>query len=177
VLSALGTVAIALPLAPDLTRGKSTELIGRIPYVGPPLKRIVIALRMYRLKLPVLLGCSLMTVAVHCLFVFLIYCICVGLYSSPHPTLGTHFLVVPASSATAVLPISFGPFEAVLDVLYSDVPLADGGHMARGQGLVVALGYRVITLLIAAVGLCYYLGSRREVAEGIHEAELEGIPE
>ena len=170
VLAALGTVAVAVPLAPDLTRGKSTELIGRIPYVGPPLKRIVIALRMYRLKLPVLLGCSLMTVAVHCLFVFLIYCICVGLYS-PHPTLGTHFLVVPASSATAVIPLNIGPFEAVLDVLYADVPLANGGHMARGQGLVVALGYRVMTLLIAAIGLCYYLGSRREVAEVMHEAE------
>jgi hypothetical protein len=175
-LSALGTVAIAVPLAPDLTRGKSTELVGRIPYVGPPLKRIVVAVRMYRLKLPVLLGCSLMTVAVHTLFVLVVYDICVGLYS-PHPTLGTHFVVVPASSATAVLPISFGPFEAMLDMLYADIPFPDGGPMVAGQGLVVALGYRMITVLIAAVGLCYYLASRREVAEGIHEAELEGISE
>jgi len=176
LLTAMGTVAIAVPLAPDLTRGKSTELVGRIPYVGPWLKRIIVAVRMYRLKLPVLLGCSLMTVAVHALFAFLIYLICVALYS-PHPTLGTHFVVVPASSATQVLPINLGPFEFALDVLYADIPLPDGGHMARGQGLVVALGYRVITLLIAAIGLCYYLASRREVEEGLHEAEIEGIPE
>ncbi len=176
LLSAIGTVAVALPLLPDLTRGKSTEAIGRIPYVGPHLKRIVIAVRMYRLKIPVLLACSAMTVAVHCLFVLLVYCICVGLYT-PHPTLATHFLVVPASSATSVIPLSLGPFEIVLNILYADIPLPDGGHMVLGQGLVVALGYRVITLLLAAVGLFYYLGSRREVAEGIHEAELEGITE
>ena len=76
-----------------------------------------------------------------------------------------------------MIPLSFGPFEVALNVLYADIPLPDGGHMVLGQGLVVALGYRVITLLIAAVGLCYYLASRREVAEVIHEAELEGIPE
>ena len=35
----------------------------------------------------------------------------------------------------------------------------------------MALAYRLITLLIAALGVFYYLGNRREMAEVIHEAE------
>jgi hypothetical protein len=57
-----------------------------------------------------------------------------------------------------------GPFEFVLDRLYADIPLPGDGNLTSGPGFVVALGYRVITILIAAVGLCYYLAARREVA-------------
>jgi len=172
LLTALGTVAIIVPLAPDLTRGKSTEAAGRIPYVGRQLKKVLLAVRMYRLRPWVLLSSALATVVVHSLLATVVYWICVALYAS-HPTLGTHFVVAPVSLATGVLPISLGPFEAVLDLLYAAIPLPDGGHMAPGQGLVVALGYRLITVLVAAVGLCYYLGSRREVAEVMHETEAE----
>ena len=41
------------------------------------------------------------------------------------------------------------------------------------QGLVVALGFRLITIVIAAVGIVYYWTSRKEVAEVLHEVEEE----
>jgi uncharacterized protein (TIRG00374 family) len=175
LLTAVGTVAVIVPLAPDLTRGKSTELAGQIPYIGRPLKKMILAVRTYRTQIPVLCGCALATVAVHSLFVLVLYWICAGLYSPSH-TLATHFVVTPVSSATAVIPISLGPFEFVLDALYAAIPLPDGGRMAHGQGFVVALGYRVITVFIAAIGLFYYLGSRREVTEVMHEAEMDLAP-
>jgi len=55
----------------------------------------------------------------------------------------------------------------------SPIPAGSPGHdhILPGQGFVVALGYRIATVLIAAVGVCYYLGSRQEVAEVMHEAE------
>lgn len=172
-LTGAGTVAVLVPLGPDFTQGRSTELAGRIPYVGPPLKKVIVAVRAYRTQIPVLLGCCLATVAVHGLIVFTVYWVCAGLYAS-HPTLGEHFVVVPVSTATAVIPVSLGPFEFVLDALYAAIPLPDGNRMARGQGFVVALGYRLITVAIAAIGLFYYLGSRREVAEVMHDAETVG---
>jgi hypothetical protein len=67
--------------------------------------------------------------------------------------------------------------EFVLDRLYLYAPIVGGGAMVPGQGLVVALGYRIITVLIAGVGICYYLGSREEIAEALHEAEEEPDPE
>jgi len=170
LLTGLLTLAVIVPLAPDLTHGKSTRALGRIPCIGYPLKRMVLAVQTYRLRPWVLLGCALATVAVHSLLALVVYWVCAAIYV-PHPTLGTHFVVAPVSLATGVLPISLGPFEAVLDLLYAAIPLPGGGAMKPGQGLVVALGYRLITVLIAAVGLCYYLGSRREVAEVMHETE------
>jgi hypothetical protein len=38
---------------------------------------------------------------------------------------------------------------------------------------VVALVYRIVTLLIAALGTYYYLGNRREVTAAIHESDAE----
>lgn len=175
LFTAVGTVAVLVPLGPDFTQGRSTELLGRIPYAGRPLKKMILAVRTYRTQIPVLLGSGLATVAVHALLVLVLYWLCAGLYAS-HPTLGTHFVVGPVSSATAIIPVSLGPFEFVLDALYAAIPLPDGGYMARGQGFVVALGYRVITVVIAAIGWFYYLGSRREVAEVMHDATAESSP-
>ena len=40
-----------------------------------------------------------------------------------------------------------------------------------GQGFVIALTYRIITVVIAAIGFIYYLTSREEVAEILHEVD------
>ena len=71
-----------------------------------------------------------------------------------------------------VIPLPIGPTEGMLEFLYRYTPVA-GRPIAVGQGLVVALAYRLITLLIAMLGLPYYFGNRREMAEVIHEAEEE----
>ena len=71
-----------------------------------------------------------------------------------------------------MIPVPLVPFQLVLDFLYTHVPVA-GPPIIVGQGLVVALVYRLITLLIAALGAFDYLGNRREMAEVIHEAEKE----
>jgi len=170
-LTAVATLGVMVALMPDLTNGKSTRWIGRIPYVGPPLLRVVDAVQMYRHKLPVLAASAAISVAVHSLFTLGIFLIASGLYDRV-PPLPMHFVLSPLSAAAGVLPLPMGPFEFVLDRLYLFAPVA-GGAMKPGQGLAIALGYRIITVLIAAVGVCYYLGSREEVAEVLHDAERE----
>jgi len=170
ILAAVGTVAVVLPLFPGVTGGTVSGLLGRIPYAGGVLQRLLDAVRMYRRRFGVLVLSALMTVPVHCLFALGVYLIAAGLYDPVLP-LEVHLLVVPLSAATAVLPINVGPLELVLDQLYVAIPLPEGGSMVGGQGLVVALGYRLITVLIAGVGMIYYFGSRREVAEAMHSAE------
>jgi hypothetical protein len=63
--------------------------------------------------------------------------------------------------------------EAGVEFLYAKVSAAVGPSIAAGQGLVVILAYRLITVLIAALGVRYYVGNRREMAEVMHEAETE----
>lgn len=177
-----GALAIAATLGPDLTRGKSLQWIASLPYLGRPLAKLVTAVRMYRLRLGTLALATLMSVAVHTLFAASVFFVAAALYDHHH-SLGVHLVVSPLSAATGVLPINLGPFEGVLNFLYTAVPLADGQYLPSGQGLVVALGYRIGTVLIAAVGVVYYLAARREVAHVMEAAagdmaqvELAGRP-
>jgi glycosyltransferase 2 family protein len=174
VLTVAQTVFIAILLLPDASGGKTIDWFGRLPYVGRMLKRLIESVRMYRFRLGTLAVCVVASVAVHCLFTLGVYLIARGLFDPAQP-LSSQFVAYPLSSATAVVPILMGPFEFVLNLLYSAIPLVDAAgvpeYLPSGQGGVVALGYRIVTVLIAAIGFCYYLGSRREVKE-VMEGEM-----
>ncbi|MCC6123588.1 MAG: flippase-like domain-containing protein [Pirellulales bacterium] len=171
-LTAVGTLGIAVLLLPGATDGKLTRALGRLPRIGRPVASLIDAVRMYRRKPRALFLTSLMTVGVHCLFAFSVYLIARGLPGEVL-SLGKHFVIMPLSSATAVIPFAMGPLEFMLDFLYANVPAAAGAVIPQGQGLVVALCYRLITVFIAALGAYYYLGNRKEVAEAMHESDGE----
>ena len=78
-------------------------------------------------------------------------------------------MISPLSAATGVIPLPAGPFEVILQVLYTCVPMDEG--IVAPSGLIVALTYRIATVLIAAIGICYYLAGRAEVAKLLHETE------
>ncbi len=174
LLTAVGAVLIGLLLTPGFTEGRGTEALGRLPRVGPVITSLIEAVRMYRRRPHVLVAAAAMSVGVHSLFATGIYLIARGL-PGDFLSLGEHFVVSPLSAVTGVLPIPMGPFEFVLEFLYQEVH----PHVPRnivipvGQGFVVALGYRLICVLIALVGVCYYLGSRKELAQAMHEAQQE----
>ena len=170
-LTVIGGVGIAAVLMPDLSKGRTTMMLARVPYAGPTLKKLADAVKMYRSKQYVLLGAALMSVGVHSLFTAGVFLIASGLYETA-PSLRMHFVFSPLSAATGVIPLPMGPFEWVLDYLYTKAPVG-GGAITPGQGLVVALGYRICTVMIAAVGICYYLSSREEVDKYLHEAKTE----
>ena len=165
-----GTVAMIALLMPDLSKGGSTRLLAKTPLIGGPLEKIALAVAMYRRRWPVILASSLMSVAVHSFFTVGIFLICSALYESV-PALAMHFVISPLSAATGVIPLPAGPLEGGLNWLYSQVPSASGAAILSGQGLVIALTYRIITVVIAAIGFGYYLTSRDEVVEILHEVD------
>jgi len=168
-LTVAGGLGIAVLLIPGVTEGKLTRALGRIPRAGHAIESLIEAIRMYRRQPNVLLNSAVMSVGVHSLFATGVYLVARGLPGEVL-SLPQHFVVNPLSASTGVLPLPVGPFELVLDLLYFRV---SGGVIPRGQGLVVALGYRLICILIALVGVCYYLTSRSELAEVVHEAKQE----
>jgi uncharacterized membrane protein YbhN (UPF0104 family) len=171
VLTAVGAVGIAVMLTPGLTDGRGSKALARLPRVGHAAGSLIEAVRMYRRKTGVLAVSSLMSVGVHTLFATGVYLIARGLFGNVL-SLGAHLVISPLSASTGVLPLVAGPFEFVLNLLYTLVP-EPGVEISTGEGFVVALGYRVICVLIAIVGYGYYLGSRREVAQVIQKAEQE----
>ncbi len=167
-LTVVGTIALVVLWVLASANGKIAALVKKRPLVGEPLERLVTATAMYRRKPLVLAAAAIMSVGVHSLFTVGIFLIAVGLFGNllPQPlSLKAHFVIAPLSAATGVIPLCMGPFETVLSYLYQWV---GGTQNALAQGVVVALGYRIITVLIAAVGLVYYFGARREVAEAMH---------
>jgi glycosyltransferase 2 family protein len=170
-LTVVGTVGLGVVLGPEVLVRGTIRMVGRIPRLGPPLVSVIDAVRMYNRKPRVLLISAAMTVPVHGLNAIGFYLIGCGLFDYDL-SLAAHFVVVPLSTGMQVIPVPMGPTEFFLNYLYPTV--AQGrAVIEKGHGLVVALAYRIITVLIAATGVYYYFGNRREMAGVIHEAETE----
>lgn len=169
-ITALGAAAIVTLMIPRVLDGKMMRAVERLPRVGRPIGHLTEAMRMYRRRPGVLLAAAAMSIAVHSFFATGVYFIARGLPAANFHSLGSHFVMSPLAAATGVLPLPLGPFEFVLDLLYAQVPVA-GAAIPQGQGFVVALGYRIITVLIAAIGAGYYISARQEVARSIRQAE------
>jgi hypothetical protein len=166
-LTIAGTAGIALLLLPGFTTWPVWDALVELPRVGSTFQRIIEALRIYRRRVGVLFLTCLMSLGTHALLVLAIYFVASGLFAQ-HPSLATHCVIVPISMTANALPI--GVFEAVLDLLYRAV---SAGAVPKSQGFVVALGFRLITILIGVVGVIYYLSARRQVADLVKEAEVE----
>ncbi|MCE5303668.1 MAG: flippase-like domain-containing protein [Planctomycetaceae bacterium] len=164
------TIGLAVVMGPKALTAWLMYLFRRIPHVGPPMESLLSAIQLYSRKPKVLIAASLMTVCVHLSFAVGCYCIVCGLFDR-HLPLYLHFVMMPLSAVMQVIPFPVGPSEAALDFLYTNVSLALGTPVPSGQGLVVMLAYRLVSILIAALGVFYYFGNRREMAEVMHETE------
>ncbi len=162
LLTLVGAVGVALLLATPLIESAWLTALGRLPLVGRGLAGLLEAARMYRRDRMVLLLTAAMSVAVHGLCVVCIYLVARGLPGKVLP-LETFLVIYPVSAVANTVPLPAGPFEATFNFLYSHV--TSDWTILKGQGLVVALVYRLLTILVAAVGFCYYLGARRELAD------------
>jgi len=172
----VGAVGIIVLLIPGFTSGALSEALTGLPKVGPTIGRLIWAVRMYRRRMGTLVMAVLLSFVVHTFTTTGIFLIARGL-PGDHPSYGQHFLVVPLSMVASALPLplmALGAFEAAIDYMYSHIPSAV--VIPAGQGFVVAIGYRIITLINATVGAVYWAISRRQVAELMHEAE-ENTPE
>jgi len=170
--TAIGAAGILALVFPGVTNGRFSEFLANIPKLGYTLDRLMKAVRMYRLKFPVVAAAGLMSILVHCTLVAALFLLATGLPGAA-PELLQHFVIVPLSMVTSALPLpaaGLGAFEFAMDKLYVMLPPA-GAAVAVGQGLLVALTYRMITVGIALIGAGYYLNTRREMQAVIKQEE------
>jgi uncharacterized protein (TIRG00374 family) len=140
---------------------------------GHLVRRISGAMSMYRQKPAVLASAMLYSFGVHGSLTICMYLISRGLPGNA-PDLMGHFIAVPLSLVTGVLPLpvnGLGAFEYVLNTLYQVVP--SPVKVDENQGFLVALVYRLITIAAAMVGVVFYLMNRKEMADILHSAEAE----
>lgn len=165
-----GSVVVVVLLAPGARRLAWLRAAARLPGLGSLVNRLADALDMYRGKRRLLAIIAGLSLTVHLVFSLALYLVGASLFPQ-HPTLAEHYVIVPLSVVAGALPFTpagLGTFEAAMRELYRLVPAQSGG-----DGFVVALVFRLITVLIAAVGAVYYWLGRRDVAVVLREAKEE----
>ncbi len=177
ICTGLGTLAIVLLMMPDLDGGKILRMIAGLPKIGRTSGRLISAMLVYRRHKGVMVMSLVITLAAQSLFVLAYFLVAAGL-SSDHPSLKSHFTIVPLTTIAGVVPLpanGLGAIELLVDYLYKHVtPVVDGFTLPdKNLGVLVSLGNRIVMLAVALVGVCYYLAARREVSEMMHEVEGE----
>lgn len=172
ILFAGSTVGMGFLLWPESRSGFRRRITRKIPFIGSLLVRLLEAVQIYRSKWLILLPAFAITFGVHFFFSLGIYYIACGLFGTA-PSVWDHLAIYPIGNTASMIPLSIGPLEAFLDILYPlfDIPGAD--PYQAGYGMVIGIGYRIISLLIAGIGGIYYIFSKSELADVRKEMKKE----
>lgn len=167
------TAGVFISLGALMMPGQVGETIARtlarLPVVGHFVSSLFSACHLITRQPQFLFPAVLLSVVVHLLLVLSFYAVALAL-PVEHPSLATHFCIVPLAETAGVLPLTpggLGTTEAALSALY----IAVG---AKGDvGTFVAFGQRLVMLSVGAVAIGYFLLQRKNVEAALHEAEEE----
>jgi uncharacterized protein (TIRG00374 family) len=166
----LGAVGIVMLLIPGFTQGRFSKFLCSFPRVGRIFQQLLDAVRMYRTRLGMVGLALLMSMFIHLLTVVGYFVLGLAI-PGESPTLSEHFVIIPLAMVAGAIPITpngLGTMEAAIEVLF---PRMSANHVAGSRGLLVSLVFRLITIVIALVGVVIYALTRREVSAVMHEAE------
>jgi len=171
--TAAGAAGVAVLLWPGFTRGGLARWLRSGGRLGPMFNSLLTAVERYRARPSVLVIATLASLGVHVCSTLSVYLVARGMPGHV-PSLADHFIIAPLAMLAAAMPFAFGglgAFEGAFDLLYMYVPV--GAQFKGSEGLIVAFGFRVITILIALIGAVYYLLGRREVSQVWNEAQQD----
>ncbi|HEX5103817.1 MAG TPA: lysylphosphatidylglycerol synthase transmembrane domain-containing protein [Pirellulaceae bacterium] len=162
------TLGLIVMLIPAVTRSRLWDGLEHTPLIGGILHKLVGAMRTYRSRPDRLLIAVALSIGIHLLYVTAVAFIAqgIGIAPSERPPVRSIFVIVPPSMIAGALPI--GVYEITITLLFRAISPPGA---PPNTGLLVALCYRVIQILIGSIGVVYWLTSRGEVKELIHEAE------
>jgi hypothetical protein len=163
----LGVAALLL-LVSSLTSGeRAQERIAKVPIVGHYLLQLSQGLAVFRSRRKYLLVAFALACATHCLLVSAFWCISRGL-PIVGPTFQQNATIVPLALVAGAIPLTpggLGIMETGLAKLFAIIGLN------QAEGAMVALSYRALTYVVAALGACYYLSAKRRMDALLSEAE------
>jgi glycosyltransferase 2 family protein len=151
-----GIMASAILFVPGFTTSSFWNWLAKIPVLGGIIQKLVSAMHIFRGRADRLLLAMLMSLGVHSLFVAMIYVIGGALLDTqgrptPQPPLLDHAVFVPLAMAAGTLPQGF--LEWLLTVFYEAFSPADTAK----KGLMIALVYRAIQVVAAALGMAPFM--------------------
>ena len=173
IVTVVSTVGLFLILLPGFLEGPLVSWTTRLPKIGPAIESVFDAVRIYRSKRFVLFLTSLMTIPVHGFLTISLLLLAVGLRFEPQVPPLDYFAIYPISGIAQTIPLPAGPAESGIVFFYETAwlrlpaiqeKLATGTEAERAdkakeanedagqQGLILALVYRLGTILITPIG-------------------------
>lgn len=169
-LTVVSTAGLVFLLIPGTQNDIRRRVFKAVPGAGPFLTRLYDAFAVYRGRPGVLLLSTLVTFAVHGLLSVCLWQTAQGLWGRA-PSLPDHLVIYPVANIGSMIPLSAGPMEFFLDQLYPLFPCQTGEPYQLGWGLVVGIAYRLITLVIAAIGSVYFLTNRTAIKAAMTQVD------
>ena len=170
---AVGAAGIIALLLPSRFTDWLFDPMSRLRLVGPFVRRVRSALALYRSRWHWLLAILAMGVAAHALLAVTIHFADRAVHPVT-PRLTEHFVISPLAMVATAAPVpgGLGTYEFAMNFLYEKLP---SQTMEEGQGFSVAVLYRLLTIVIAAIGVVYYWLNRSEISQAVSALETEHV--
>lgn len=167
IAALVGIVGTLLLTSRVISGASAQQLAGRIPAIGHAVARLAAGMARFASRRRYLAGAMALAISTHCLLITAFWCI-----SQALPIRGPTFIenakIVPIALVAGALPLTpggLGLTESALAKLYEVI------HLQASDGALVALAYRALTLVVAAIGAGYYLSAKRRVDRLLEEAQ------
>ena len=177
-----GLLGIALMLIPAFTHSRFMHWLTTWKFVGRIVKELMDSIELYQGKKYVVIGAAAFGLLGHFGFLAVFYFCAVSMHSGQsYPGFVDHIVGLPlpeALSAAVPTPGGVGALEGAVAWFYQEHQKSvDPGSSkeqlatALSNGLLTALGYRVTAMICGAVGVLYYLTSRKEIEAAVDHAD------
>ncbi len=169
VVTCIATGIVMLLLFTQFTLAPLRRLFRNVPAIAAGLLRGEHALHLYRSHKSYFMVALASGLVSHCLLAASAYFAATAIYANA-PSFSEQLIIWNIAGAIATLPVSpggLGTLEAAYSALYEFVPI---GGRPLADGLTVAILLRVISVVVAAIGVVIYWFSRREMQDVMHAA-------
>lgn len=148
-------------LTPGLANSRLISWLRQLPRVGAIFGQLMDSVLLYREKISVILTTMGLSVLVNLCFVGAVFFLAMGL-GVVHPPLAKHFVIAPISMAANAIPLpgGIGAMESMLAFFYAALSTND----EIGPGFVVAIGFRIMLLILAGFGAIAWFTSREQIS-------------
>ncbi len=182
--SITGLVGMGLMFVPAFTHSRLMHWMTTWKFVGRIVKELMDSLQMYQGKPQIVIGAAAFGLLGHFGFLTAFFFCAQSLHSGQiYPGFVDHIVGLPlpeALSAAVPTPGGVGALEGAVAWFYQQyqrslVPDSSKEQLATAvsNGVLTALGYRMTMFVWGAVGVIYYLTSRKEIRQAVQSVETD----
>ena len=183
-----GLIGLGLMFVPAFTHSRLMHWLTTWKFVGRIVRELMDSIQLYQGRPTSIILAAGLGMLGHLGFLSVFYFCAVSLHGGQTvPNYVEHLVGLPlpeALSAAVPTPAGVGALEWGVGWFYQQHQAglnpnstSDELRSALSNGILTALGYRLTTVVWGAVGLIYYLISRREIQRAVHGMEAETYAE